>query len=161
MNSPLITYLQDHLLGSNFAIALLETWHANHEGTDLAAFADRLRREIESDRVDLRQLIETLGGDAAPSKGAINWIAEKASHAKFNSDEEASFEIFEGLEMLSLGILGKVALWEMLGALSRADPHSIPVDLERLSQRARDQHGEVERRRISMGTNILRQAGDF
>lgn len=152
---PLIIYLQDHLTGSNFAVGLLETWHRDHKTTELGIFAELLRLEIESDRGELRQLVEALGGTPNPPKGAVGWFAEKASSAKFNSKSDVSLDIFEGLEVLALGILGKLALWDVLRALAGSDTRLAALDFNRLATRANDQHTRVERRRIDLAAVIF------
>ncbi len=154
-DDPMIIYLQDHLTGANFAVGLLETWHRNHKETSLGIFAEQLRLEIESDRGELRQLIEFLGGTPNPPRSAVGWFAEKVNRVKFNSKAEVSADIFEGMEVLALGILGKLALWDVLKALARADARLARLDFNRLAVRAKEQHGRVERRRIELASAIF------
>lgn len=158
-DEPLITYLHDHLTGSTFAVGLLETWHRDHADSALGIFAESLRNEIERDRIELQQLIEHLGATSHPVKVTVGWFAEKASELKFNSSEPVSLRIFEGLEMLALGILGKLALWEILRVLAATDSRLAHLDFEGLTTRAKTQHAQVEVHRISLGREVFVQRG--
>lgn len=158
MTDPLITYLHDHLTGSTFALGLLETWHREHSG-GLGKFAQQIHAEIEPDQMELRQLIERLGEPSHPIKETVGWFAEKASRLKFNSVDDAGLEIFEGLEMLTLGILGKHALWEVLRVLAVSDARLSYLDFPRLSARAKAQHAQVEAHRIGLAPSVFARRG--
>jgi hypothetical protein len=143
----LTTYLDDHLAGAQGALALLERLEPDpSDGLDL----EGLQREIEEDREAATRLLETWGEKPSGIKRAAGWVAQQLSRPKLPDD--GALGRFEALELLSLGILGKRALWRTLAAL-RADAaaETLPsaLELERLEARANDQHERVERARLA------------
>lgn len=155
MNESLPIYLHDHLAGSNFAVSLLETWTEARDEDSLRLFAAELLREIEADRAELRQMIDRLGGEQPKFKEALGWIAEKVSRFKLGHSSGADLALFEGLEMLALGILGKVSLWDALAVVAKSDPRLKGIDFARLRERAKDQHARVEARRLDLARAVF------
>ena len=59
-------------------------------------------------------------GKATPDLyDALGWIAERVSRIKLKHDDPTGIGAFEAFETISLGILGKRALWEALQPPSR------------------------------------------
>ncbi len=150
MSNPLATYLHDHLAGSNFAVSLVETWRDAPGDDSLNVFAAELLREIEADRADLRSIIERVGGEGHSFKETLGWIAEKVSRFKLGHSSGADLALFEGLEMLALGILGKASLWDALAVVAASDSRLQGIDFAQLLERAKDQHARVEARRMRL-----------
>ncbi|HEX2860668.1 MAG TPA: hypothetical protein VHN79_03470, partial [Lacunisphaera sp.] len=93
-------------------------------------------------------------------KEKLGWISEKLSRPKLSKADSPEFAHFEGLEILALGILGKVSLWETLQQLAPLDPRLAPFDYPQLLARARAQHTTVEaRRRSFIPAALARQTG--
>jgi hypothetical protein len=68
--------------------------------------------------------LEILGSSQTPPfviKEAAGWLSEKTTRLKFGHSMANSFGTFQAIEFLSLGILGKVALWRALETLSLSD----------------------------------------
>jgi hypothetical protein len=63
-------------------------------------------------------------------------LTEKASRFKLGAGANGSFEVFEALEFLSLGILGKLSLWSALHLTARSDTRLEGLDFTRLVGRA-------------------------
>jgi hypothetical protein len=57
--------------------------------------------------------------------------------------------------VLSLGLLGKLALCEALGTLTGADPRLAGFDFAMLGRRARQQHAAVEFQRLRIARAAL------
>jgi hypothetical protein len=138
----LTTYLNDHLAGSQVAISLLERL-APGEDLDVPG----LLAEIRADREELEALIGDLGAAPSALRKAAGWLAEKAASVKLRSTSRLGR--FEALELLSLGILGKRALWRTLLELEGSDLKLSVVRLEQLTERARAQFERVERARVA------------
>jgi hypothetical protein len=155
MSAPLAIYLHDHLGAANFALELLEQWHRDGEPPDFARWAGQLHDEIAADREILRQILERVGEGSHSPKEALGWIAEKLSRYKLSHRSPSEFARFEGLEVLALGILGKLSLWETLQFLAPHDARLAGCDYATLTEHARSQHAEVERRRLEMGRVAL------
>ena len=150
MSAPLAIYLHDHLGAANFALELLEKWHRDGEPPDFAHWAGQLHDEIAADREILRQILERVGEESHSPKEALGWIAEKLSRYKLSHRRPPEFARFEGLEVLALGILGKLSLWETLQLLASHDARLGGHDYPHLAERARSQHAEVERCRLEI-----------
>jgi hypothetical protein len=151
MASPLATYLQDHLAGAAFAVSLLEDLRDKGDES-VRSWAGDLLPEIEADRRTLQQLAEAVGDGSSVVKESTAWLAHQASRVKLSPDD--ALGLFEALEMLSLGILGKRALWQAIRLLP--SKLSLPkLDLDALEARALNQYKSTERLRLSAAPAAL------
>src|SRR4051794_14014141 len=115
-NDSLGTYLNDHLAG-----ATLGSDHAHQlkdmtEGTPLGTVMERLASEIDDDRDELQALMGRLDIKENPAKKAGAWVMEKAGRVKFSGATagDRDYGVYMALETLSLGVAGKLSLWESL-----------------------------------------------
>lgn len=154
MNDNFTTYLHDHLAGARFATALLADLRDQELDADLASFAGDVLKEIEADRAVLEQILKRRDSQPSVVKEASAWITQKLGRAKFQIASD-QFSMFEGLEILGLGILGKLSLWKALESVAGDYGSLRELDLERLAERARQQHAEVERRRIALARQLF------
>jgi hypothetical protein len=116
---------------------------SSYEGTEFGVVLDSLRREIETDRAALEQVMETLGVGPDTVKQAGGWMLEKLSRIKLDERITGSEDLTRLMETeaLSLGIEGKLAGWRALKQLSEGD---LGVDLDILAERAQDQRAKLE-----------------
>jgi hypothetical protein len=140
------TYLTDHLGGANAGVQIAQRlWELVGDGPD-AAVVRGLPAEIEEDRDYLRNLVARLGGDRHRVKRAAGWVAGKvhrlAVDERVTGDRHLS--TLREAESLSLGIEGKLNLWEALLAVRADRPQLVEHDLVRLATRAREQRRRVE-----------------
>jgi len=142
----LATYLNDHLAGSVAAVELLEHLEAAYADTDLARFFVELRREISADRKDLQCLIDRVRVTKSRPRKVSAWLTAKFTELKLRLDDSARgpLHLLESLEVVGLGIHGKLALWRALGAAAESSPALQGFDYERLAQRAEEQRWRVE-----------------
>ena len=155
MSEPLATYLHDHFAGSTFAVNLLKTLRDQHSGEPLERFAASLLVEVEEDREVLLGIIDRVGERPPALKEVTAWLSQKLSQIKLRSDTAGELGTFEALETLSLGILGKLALWRALAVIAKAVPQMGEVDFNDLASRAEAQHGRVEERRLQTASTAL------
>lgn len=149
MHDDRLSYLHDHLAGARFAIELLTKLSRQDVDSAVASSAAWLLAEITADRAALETIVESIGGDANTGKDVAAWIAEKA--VSFKLDVTTYLGIFEVVEVLSLGVQGKLALWNALAASAgRAD-----TELERLKSRAVGQHVALEQARLTLAVALL------
>lgn len=148
MSNHLATYLHDHLAGSNFAVELLRNLQDQHTNEPLGQFASALQVEIERDREVLQQIIDQAGGGTEPLKEAVAWVGEKVSRFKLRYATSPEFGTFETLELLVLGIEGKLALWRTLSSIAPDDLRVRGHDFKALLSRAQAQRAKVEERRF-------------
>ncbi|MDZ4779111.1 MAG: hypothetical protein SGJ19_02535 [Planctomycetia bacterium] len=143
----LSTYIQDHLAGARFAVNLLEDLSKNSPRR-IATMANRLLPEIEQDRAVLERILDRLERRISYSKEFVAWFAQKAGRIKLSLS--TAFGQFEAVETLSLGVLGKLALWRTLQTIEPTPAWLTEVDLSGLIQRARAQHRQLERLRLQL-----------
>ncbi|HUE83717.1 MAG TPA: hypothetical protein VMM84_16570 [Pyrinomonadaceae bacterium] len=159
-NENLADYLNDHSAGSVAAVELLEFLEKQHEGTEVGKFAASLRAEVEADRQELKALINRLNIGESITRKTSAWLAGKVAELKLWLDSsDGDFLLFESLEALSLGIEGKRLLWLALANVAKDDPALQGPDYERLIQRAEEQRGKVDERRLVVSTKALDKAG--
>src|SRR4051812_1252860 len=108
MNDRLAVYLHDHLAGARFAIQLLERLRDAHVNEPISTFAATMLIQVDEDRAVLQQLADTIGEGRNTIKDAAAWVAEKATRFKLQLAADADLGVFEALEILALGILGKL-----------------------------------------------------
>jgi hypothetical protein len=137
-------YLNDHLAGSAGGVELARRLVSNNEGD--ATFGSPLRTlrdEIEVDRGALEQLMGELGVHRDRLKPAAAWAAEKLGRLKPNGQLTGYSPLSRllELELLCLGITGKLQLWR---ELERTGPEVDGFDFARLAARAEDQRARVE-----------------
>ena len=155
----LVTYLSDHLAGAETAIALIERWKPHVKDTDLARFFDELETDIRTDMDALDAIKSQLAPGSGGAKRAAGWLAEKLLRLKLSraSGVRERFALFESLEVLALGILGKRALWALLGELRSRHHHLDGHDFGVLELRAVDQAQRVEAARLALGRELFSQ----
>jgi hypothetical protein len=144
-------YLNDHLAGATSGVELVEKLRANNQGTPLGAVLSSLAGEIKEDRTILVGLMERLGIDKSTVKQAAGWGFEKLSRLKMNERLTGSSELTRLLEIetLSLGIEGKLLMWQALREAAEADARLAATDFDRLIDRARQQRETLEPHRLA------------
>jgi hypothetical protein len=155
-NNLLSIYLTDHLAGATAGVALAKRAAKHNEGTPAGRRLLQVAREIEDDRDTLEQFMSELGISHSPVKNSASWLFERLSRLKPNGRALGDYELqrMHELEALSLGIAGKLALWEALGAAPEAAA-AARIDLDELAERARSQRARVEMERIALARTTL------
>jgi hypothetical protein len=145
------TYLNDHLAGSHTAVETLD--RLLDEAPDLRTALAQLKTEIEEDREQLRSLMRSLDIAESTVRKAGGWFAERATSLKLVVDDKATGPLrrLERLELLSLGIEGKIAMWRALQAVAGTDNALDILDYARLTERGQDQRVRVEAMRLEAG----------
>jgi hypothetical protein len=154
MNDSLITYVHDHLAGARFAIHLLESMRADQENSGVRRLAEEMLHEVEEDRQVLNRLADKIGRPPNTLKEGAAWLAQKASLWKLGR-EDSQLSTFEATETLSLGIMGKLALWRALRVLQLQEPALRDTNFEQLCTRAERQFFRVENLRIKLVPTAL------
>jgi hypothetical protein len=138
-------YLNDHLAGSTVGLELAKRARGSNKRTEYGDGLERVVREIEEDRNALQQLMDSLevGRDRPKVIGA--WVAEKLGRLKPNGrlTSYSPLSRLIELEMLALGIGGKLSLWEALIEVAGEDARLDVEELRRLAARAERQRKEV------------------
>jgi hypothetical protein len=149
MGDRLSTYLNDHLAGATVGVELARRAASNNRSTPYGDVLTALTMEIEADRESLVEIMGRLSIGQDRLKLLLSWSVEKASRLKPNGEllRYSSLSRLEELELLSLGVEGKLALWQALVRTHGDDPRLRGLDLAGLVNRARSQRRRLERQR--------------
>jgi hypothetical protein len=106
----------------------------------------RLAGEIEEDRKSLLSIMNDLDVGVDRVKLAVGWAAEKVGRLKLNGRllSYSPLSRLMELELLALGVTGKLALWRSLRQLATDESRLDRGDLDRLIERAAGQREEIE-----------------
>jgi hypothetical protein len=148
-NDNLRTYLHDHVAGAQHAVQLLEALKEAHAGAPIGQFADTLLGHISEDLMVLKRIAGTIGADNFQMKELAGWLADKFSRLKL-APLAKPFHTFEALEFLSLGILGKRALWRALSLVATERLELKGADYVALIERAESQYAATDEMRLLM-----------
>jgi len=148
------TYLNDHLAGSVVGLGLarraVEHNRDSAYAPDLRVIAD----EIAEDKRTLEELMRELTVRRNPVKRLGAWVGERARRLKPNRRLGYSpLSRLEEIEMLTLGVAGKLSLWRALQHSVAAQRGLSAWKLDDLIARAESQQQRLEALR-------LRAAGD-
>jgi hypothetical protein len=90
-------------------------------------------------------------------KHAAGWLTEKASRLKLNPSFNGSprLTVLLEIDVLSLGVEGKMAMWRSLQAIAPTTPELKAVPLDQLATRAEQQRDGLERQRIIESETVL------
>jgi len=154
----LATYLNDHYAASVAAVQLARRAAASNRGNAYGELLATLASEIDQDRHALGLIMRRLGLRTDRAKAAAAWGAEKLGRLKLNGQITGYSPLsrLEELEILALGVHGKLLLWH---ALRRAVEHGIPEsELDELIKRAQSQRRRLERQRLRAADEALSEA---
>jgi hypothetical protein len=147
-------YLRDHTAGAEHAIQLFKVLKDHHAGTSLGQFAADQLQQVEEDLRLLENLAQRTGADRFQVKEVAGWLAEKLSRLKL-APIGSPLNTFETLEFLSLGILGKRALWRALMSIASVHPELQGTDFVSLLERAETQYAATEKMRLQIAVHVF------
>jgi hypothetical protein len=147
INSELLPiYLNDHLAGSTVGLELARRLVRSNSRNEYGPVLARVAGEIEQDRKSLLSIMSALDVGTDRLKLAVGWAAEKLGRLKLNGRllSYSPLSRLMELELLMLGVIGKLALWRALHQIAAEQPRLDGSDLERLIERAAGQQQELE-----------------
>jgi hypothetical protein len=153
----LAIYLNDHLAAAISARELARRAAASNRDSDYGPFLTELADEIESDRQALLGIMRRLGVGVDRIKLVGGWSAEKLGRLKLNGrllGYSPLSRLIE-LELLELGVHGKLALWRSLQRLGRDELASRDLGLAALVSRAEHQLEQIEAHRLRAAADAL------
>jgi hypothetical protein len=154
----LAIYLNDHLAGSTAGLELARRAVGNNRGTGYGNVLAEVAEEIAEDRAALIDVMDRLSVGRDRVKVAGGWAAEKLGRLKLNGSllSYSPLSRMVEIEGLSLGVEGKLGLWQALKVTHGDDPRLRGVDLDALITRARSQRRRLERQRRRAAEEALR-----
>lgn len=143
-------YINDHMTGATGGVALARRAARNSTDDERTAMWRTVAGEIEEDRQTLGHIRDLVGARPNRAKYVLARVGEMAGRLKTNGRLWRRSEIGQllELEMMVLGVTGKLALWKALDRLE--DPRLEGVDFEELARRAESQRSRLEQFRISL-----------
>lgn len=144
----LAIYLNDHLAGATGGVELARRARSGNRGTKFGEVLEGVCVEIEADRTTLERVMSRLEVKRNGPKVAAAWAAEKLGRLKLNgrlSGYSPLSRLIE-LEMLHIGVTGKIQLWQALKETQGAK--LAQFDLPGLIERAESQRATIERLRL-------------
>ncbi len=158
-HQTLTAYLNDHLAGLVAAIEMLDHLIERAPGPQPKNLYADLRADVAEDQQTLQVVIRRLGGDESGWRKAGAWLTEKLGRLKLRLDDSANGALheLEAVEALSLGILGKLALWRVLAQAAGELESLRGINLPRLQRRAEDQHSRAESRRLALARELFQE----
>jgi hypothetical protein len=144
-------YLADHLAASTAGVALARRTAQSNAGTALGDVLRRLSIEIEDDRRTLQAIVAELGFRESKAKDTLAWVGEKVARLKLNGQLRGYSPLSRILELeaLSVGVAGKLAMWQSLESVPDLSEQLSGFDLDQLTERARRQQAEIEEQRTT------------
>jgi hypothetical protein len=135
-------FLNDHLAGSTVGVETARRARGSNQDSEFAAPIASVCAEIEEDRDTLEAIMGELGIGRSRLKPTLGWIGEKLGRLKPNGHLRTYSPLSRvvELELLLLGITGKLRLWTLLSELLEGES---AVDLEALMARAERQRTTV------------------
>jgi hypothetical protein len=156
----LAIYLNDHLAGATGGVELARRARSNNRGSKRGKALEGICAEIEADRATLEEVMDRLAVKRNTAKIAGAWAAEKLGRLKLNGRLRGYSPLSRllELEMLHIGITGKLELWQALQ--QTLDSRLSEVDFPALIERAESQRQTVERLRLDAATEALAEESD-
>ena len=143
-------YLNDHLAGATVGAGLARRLADGEGNWSGAADLERLAEEVNEDHRTLLQLMSVLGISVRQYKVWLARIGERASRLKFNLRIAARSPLSRllELEVLRLGVEGKLAAWRTLRTRAETEPRLDIAQLDSLIERAERQIELLEGLRV-------------
>ncbi len=144
-------YLADHVAAGRAGLALARRSARSNAGNETGQLLRRLAAEIQEDHQSLRRIVAELGFNRSRLKELVAWTGEELGRLKPNGQIAGYSPLSRLLELetLSVGIAGKLALWQSLKQVPGIAERLPGIDLGQLVERAQRQHAEVEERRLA------------
>jgi hypothetical protein len=144
------SYVRDHLTRTRGALALLRYLQDQAVDPAIRTIAASFQLELESDREVLERLSRELGVSTADARTPLS----EAEAPDLPGEDDTARQL-EALERLALGLLDKVALWDVLIAMTARDPALPRLDYRGLRSRAREQHRRINSHRLRFAQRML------
>jgi hypothetical protein len=157
MDHSLTRYLNDHLAGSSGVILVVQILADSHDAFEAREFFNHLKEKVEADRAILEDLLERIGQNPSAFLQVVGGIAARIGDIKliWEQVEPGKLGLFEALEMLALGVQGKLLLWVALSEIAPWFPEWNGIEFAELELQAIQQRDGIESWRLQVARDIL------
>lgn len=152
----LSTYLSDHLAGSVSAEELVSHLLELELDPELESALRDVGESIGRHQEQVRSLLRVRGDREHRGKSVGGWLAEKLVRPVLASSGEDQFGMLRSLEMLILGMHGRVALWQTMEVVVPSHPELSGFDATVLRVEAQHQVEKMDRLRVATARTALR-----
>jgi hypothetical protein len=125
----LVTYLREHLSGSDSALEVVERLRRSHAGTSEGQLFGSLFEEFQRERDIVRAMLRELGASSFTMKRVAATMLGGGLLAPAAGGERGELSLFRTLEALAIGVQGKRLLWR---AMQQVEPGFDVVSRARL-----------------------------
>lgn len=155
--SALHAYLNDHRAGAAGAVHLIRRMAESEDIATPTAFLEELGDRVEQDLRTLEDVMERLDISRDTARAAAGWLGENLSRLRLSPVITGSDHLSHllELEMVSMGIQGKVMLWQSLQRVLDGDSRLLDVDFVALVERGRRQLDDVQAHRLTTAEAAL------
>ncbi len=155
--STLNTYLNDHRAGATGAVHVIRRMAESEDVSTPTAFLEELADRVEEDLRTLEEVMERFDISRDTTRAAAGWVGENVSRLRLSPVVTGSDHLSHllELEMVCMGIQGKVMLWQSLQRAVGGDSRLMDVDLEALIERGRRQFDDVQAHRLTAAKAAL------
>ena len=156
----LAIYLNDHFAGASLGLELTKRVLRSNRGTPLGVFLEGFLAEVEEDKRVLEQVMGAVGVKKSPFKRPIAIAAERLGRLKLNGQITGYSPLSRVLELegLTMGVRGKLSLWQNLRVAADAPERAAGVDLDALIARAERQLTGLEEQRLAAARRAFRSS---
>lgn len=149
--ATLSSYLADHKAGAGAGIQMAEELAETIPGNE---FFDSLVKDIKSDQDTLVRLMKSVGASESTLKEAGMLAVERVSSAMSgvgaSTGHSEELGTLRTAELLSMGIMGKLCLWQAMDELSDADERLGGFNFKRLMEGAESQIAGLAEQRLKL-----------
>lgn len=125
----LVSYLREHLSGSDSALEVVERLRRSHAGTSEGQLFGSLFEEFQRERDIVRAMLSELGASSFTMKRVAAAMLGGGLLAPAAGGQRGELALFRTLEALAIGVQGKRCLWR---AMQHVEPGFNAVSRARL-----------------------------
>ncbi|MEU0598431.1 hypothetical protein ABZ484_09285 [Streptomyces sp. NPDC006393] len=151
-------YLNDHLAGATMGAERARHLATACRGSELGAAVAPIATAIGEDRRSLLAVMRRLELPVRRYKVYAGRLGERAGRLKSNGSllRRSPLSSLLELELLQIGVQGKICAWETLRALADHERRLDPLQLDGLLERARDQLRTIDDLRARQAAETFR-----
>ena len=148
-------YLNDHLAGSTGGLGLARRAGENSTDPERTKMWNSISEEIAAEREILKRMLERLDFRRNAVKAVLAWAGEKAGRLKPNGQVTGPSDLgqYVELEMMLLGVTGKLSLWRALAVVD--DPRLRDFGVDDLIVQAESQRDRLDRHRLALAPRVF------
>lgn len=156
-HAALRSYLNDHLAGASFGLALARRLAETNRGTEVGGDLQTFAQELVEDRSEVSGLLQQLGLARDPIRQAAGVLAEQISRLRLDRRVTRNGDLSRLMELEALvaGVTAKRAMWAALREIASAEPQVAAVPLDDLLARADRQLEMLNRHRLAAARQAL------